>query len=54
MRAPLRRFILQAVVSLAVLGAALFVVLTHGRDYGNKPWAYASMGMVVGYWMKAK
>jgi hypothetical protein len=52
MRAPLRRFILQAVVSLAILAESLFIILMHGFD--NKHWAYGSVGMVVGYWLKSK
>jgi lysylphosphatidylglycerol synthetase-like protein (DUF2156 family) len=54
MRGPLKRFLMQAVVSLAVLAAALFVILAHGFDPGNKRWAYGSLGMVVGYWLKSK
>jgi hypothetical protein len=37
MRAPLRRLIMQAVVSLAVLAAALFIILMHRFDPN---WAY--------------
>jgi hypothetical protein len=51
MRAPLRRLLMQAVVSLAALAAALFIILTHRFD---PHWAYGSVGMVVGYWLKLK
>jgi hypothetical protein len=51
MRAPLRRLLMQAVVSLAVLGAALFIILTRAFD---PDWAYGSVGMVVGYWVKSR
>jgi hypothetical protein len=50
----LRRLIMQAVVSLAVLVASLLIILTHGFDPDNKHWAYGSVGMVVGYWLKSK
>jgi hypothetical protein len=32
MRGPLRRLIMQAVVSLAILAASLSIILTHGFD----------------------
>jgi hypothetical protein len=51
MRGPLRRLLVQAVVSLAVLGAALFIILTRAFD---PDWAYGSVGMVVGYWVKSR
>ena len=52
MNGPLRRLLMQAVVSLAVLGAALFIILTHGFGPDSKRWAYGTVGMVVGYWLK--
>jgi hypothetical protein len=51
MNGPIRRLIMQAIVSLTVLGLSLFIVLTHRFD---PEWAYGSMGMVVGYWLKSK
>lgn len=50
----LRRLIMQAVISLAVLAACLFIILTRGFDQGAKHWAYGAAGMVVGYWLKPK
>lgn len=52
MRAPLRRLIMQAVVSLFILAVSLFIILMHGFDPGSKHWAYGCAGMVVGYWLK--
>jgi len=49
MNAPLRRAMMQAIVSLAVLAASLFIILTHRFD---PAWAYGTVGMVVGYWLK--
>jgi hypothetical protein len=51
MRGPLRRLMMQSVVSLAVLAASLFIILTHKFD---PAWAYGSAGMVVGYWLKLR
>jgi hypothetical protein len=51
MRGPLRRRLMQAVVSLAVLAASVFIILTHRFD---ARWAYGSVGMVVGYWLKLR
>jgi hypothetical protein len=48
----LRRLLMQAIVSLAVLGASFFIILTHGFSPDGKRWAYGSVGMVVGYWLK--
>jgi hypothetical protein len=52
MHGPLRRLLMQAVVSLAVVGASLFIILTHGFGPDSKRWAYGTVGMVVGYWLK--
>jgi len=49
-----RRLMMQGVVSLFVLAASLLVVLTHGFDQGAKYWAFGTVGMVVGYWLKSK
>jgi hypothetical protein len=54
MRGPLRRLIMQAVVSSAILAASLFIILMRGFDSGTKHWAYGSVGMVVGYWLKSR
>jgi len=53
MRGPLRRLIMPGIVSLAILAASLFIILTHGFDPGTH-WAYGSVGMVVGYWVKSR
>jgi hypothetical protein len=53
MHGPLRWLLMQAVVSLAVLAAALFIILTHRFEPG-KYWAYGSIGMVGGYWLRSR
>lgn len=52
MHGPLRRLIMQAIVSLAILGASFFIIFTRGFGPDSKRWAYGSVGMVVGYWLK--
>lgn len=52
-RGSLRRFMMQTVVSLVVLAAAIFIILTHGFDPNSKYWACGSVGMVIGYWLKS-
>jgi hypothetical protein len=54
MRGRQRRFILQAVVSLFVLGAALLLLFTRRFDPNIRCWAFGSVGMVVGYWLNSK
>jgi len=50
MHGPLKRAIMQGIVSLFVLAESLFIILTPAFD--SKRWAYACVGMVVGYWLK--
>ena len=52
MHAPIRRLIMQAIVSVAVLAASLLIMLTHASE-GATHWAYGTAGMVVGYWLKS-
>jgi hypothetical protein len=54
MHGPLRRLIMQAIVSLFILGVSVFVISTNAFHPDGKHWAYASVGMVVGYWLKSK
>jgi hypothetical protein len=51
MNGPARRLLMQAIVSLAILGESLFIISTHRFD---PRWAYGSIGMVVGYWLKSR
>ncbi|HEX8818087.1 MAG TPA: hypothetical protein VF753_21540 [Terriglobales bacterium] len=49
-----RRIMMQAIVSLAVVGESLFIVLMPAFDQHAKDWAFATAGMVVGYWLKPR
>ena len=43
---------MQVVLTLALAGAAIWIILatTHGPD--DKKWAYGTLGTVLGYWLK--
>jgi len=45
------RVVMQILVSVIILAAGLFVVLS--KDYGpeTEKWAFGVMGTVVGYWL---
>ena len=42
-----------AVVSIVVLIAALFVILSRKYADTDKKWAYGAVGTIVGYWLNA-
>lgn len=46
------RLAIQVVISLAVLGGALFIILSQLYDPKDKHWAYGSAGTILGYWLK--
>ena len=48
------RFFMSIVVSLAVLGCAVFVILSKNYDSSAEKWAFGSVGTVIGYWLKGK
>jgi hypothetical protein len=43
---------IEIIVSLALLAAALAVVLSRKYNPKDKYWAYAALGIIVGYWLK--
>ena len=43
---------MQVVISLALLVATLFVILSNSYTARDKHWAYTTLGMVVGFWLK--
>jgi len=43
---------MQVVVSLAILGTALYVILSQVYSPQEKHWAYASAGTVLGFWLR--
>jgi hypothetical protein len=44
--------IARLVVSVVLLAAALFVILTKKYGPQDKHWAYGTLGTIVGYWLK--
>jgi hypothetical protein len=47
-------FVMQVIVSLAVLATSLFIILSGRYTPQDQHWAYASVGTVLGYWLKGK
>ena len=50
--AAVGRLRMQVVLTLALGGAAIWIIM--GTEYGpdDKKWAYGTLGTVVGYWLK--
>jgi hypothetical protein len=46
------RAIMQIVVSVLVLAAALYIILSNNYDPKDKHWAYGACGTVLGFWLK--
>ena len=42
----------QVVVSLALLAATLFVILSKRYAPKDKHWAYATVGLILGFWLR--
>ena len=40
------------VVSLALLGAALFIILTDSYPDSHSKWAFGMVGLIAGYWLR--
>jgi len=43
---------MQVAISVVVLGAGLFVVLSKKYEAAEKNWAFGAIGTVVGFWLK--
>jgi len=46
------RMIMRLVVSIVLLSAGLFVILSERYDPNAKHWAYATVGTILGFWLK--
>ena len=46
------RIVMQSVVSLIVLTASLFVIVAGVAGDDAQKWAFASTGVILGYWLK--
>jgi Co/Zn/Cd efflux system component len=40
------------VTSLAILGIALYIILSHAYSSQDRNWAYVAVGIVLGLWLK--
>ena len=45
---------MQILVSVALLGAALYVILSKQYASDDAKWAYGIVGTIIGYWLKGK
>jgi hypothetical protein len=43
---------MQALVTLVLLSASLLVILSAKYDPNSKHWAFATVGTIVGFWLK--
>ena len=46
------KLIMQGLVSVAVLSAALYVILSGSYPGSHDKWAFGIIGVVVGYWLR--
>ena len=44
--------IMIIIVSVAVLTASLYVILSGRYDEGTQKWAFGTVGAIVGFWLK--
>lgn len=44
--------IMRVVISLIVLGAALFVILSRAFPDDYAKWAFGVVGLIIGYWLR--
>jgi hypothetical protein len=44
--------IMQVVISVFILGSALYVILSGQYQADEQKWAYGMVGTVVGFWLK--
>jgi cytochrome bd-type quinol oxidase subunit 2 len=45
------RTIMQIVISVFVLFAGLYIILSNGYDEGVQKWAFGAIGTLLGYWL---
>jgi hypothetical protein len=46
------RTMMQVFVSLVLLGASVYIILSQSYNPNDKHWAYATAGTVLGFWLK--
>lgn len=45
--------IMQVLISLVVLGSALYVILSQKYEADTERWAFGIIGIVVGFWLQS-
>ena len=48
------RSVMEVLVSLALLGAAIYVMLWGNRDGDAQRWAAATLGSIMTYWLTGR
>lgn len=43
---------IQMLLTLALMAAAFFIIVSKRYDLKDKRWAYGIVGMIVGYWLR--
>ena len=46
------RVIMMVVVTIAVLGSSLYIILSGTHDEGTQKWAFGAVGSIIGFWLK--
>ncbi len=49
-----RNISMQATVTLILLLASLFVILSGQYDPNSQHWAFATVGTILGFWLKGR
>jgi hypothetical protein len=44
--------LIRAIVSAVVLGASLYVILGNSLPDATNKWAFGSVGIIIGYWLR--
>jgi hypothetical protein len=50
---PIVSLSMPVLISLIVLGCALWIILSSGYPDAHQKWAFGVVGTIVGYWLKA-
>jgi hypothetical protein len=45
---------MAVVVSMAILGCSLYIILSGNYDESSKKWAFGSAGTILGYWLRGR
>jgi hypothetical protein len=45
-------FVMRCVLSLVIVGAALYMILSGRYQSDSLKWAYGTIGTVLGYWLR--